>query len=221
MYKVVIFDLDGTILNTIDDLADSLNYVLSKNGFPVHNVEKVKYFVGNGIPKLIERALPENIDEKTYKKILSEFLDYYKNHSAEKTAPYPGIVNCIEQLKQNGVIVAVNSNKVENTAIDLCNKYYPGIFDFVCGSRENVPVKPDPAGVYSILQKAGISHTDLCAKKQVVYVGDSDVDIQTGKNAGIDEIGVSWGFRGKEFLVNHGAETIVNNCDELLKAILS
>lgn len=215
-YKLAIFDLDGTILNTLDDLADSCNYVLESYKFPTHSYEKIKYFVGNGIPKLIERAIPDGNNNPEYENVLKSFIDYYENHKSIKTCPYDGIPNLLNSLKQQGFILAVNSNKLESAAVSLCNKFFPEIFDFVTGGNLNTPPKPNPYGVNQILSK----FPDI-SNQQAVFIGDSDVDIQTGNNSHITSIGVSWGFRGKEFLINHGASIVVDNPNELLDILLA
>lgn len=212
-YKLAIFDLDGTILNTLDDLADSCNYILKKNGLPQHSTEEIKYMVGNGIPKLIERALPADVGKEVQERVLAEFIAWYYNHCAIKTAPYKGIVECVSKLKACGVKTAVNTNKVHEAAVELCNKYFPDLFDVISGSRKGIPPKPAPNGINEILNKLNLSARDC------VFIGDSDVDIQTGTNAGMDTIGVDWGFRGADFLANHGACKIVFNCEELICSI--
>lgn len=212
-YKLVIFDMDGTILNTIDDLADSCNVILEKYGFPLHTVEEIKYMVGNGIPKLIERALPENVDKETYDKVLKDYIDYYDKHCQIKTAPYPGMIETLKKLKKMGVKLAVNTNKIQSAAQILCDTYFPGLFDFLEGGAFNIPPKPAPDGVLRILQREGLS------PKDAIYIGDSDVDIQTGKNAGIDVAGVDWGFRGEAFLMAHGAVKVLKHCEELVSIV--
>lgn len=209
-YELAIFDLDGTVLNTLDDLADSCNYVLKKFNLPLHTYEEIRFMVGNGIPKLIERAIPQGKNNPQYQKILETYIEYYKNHCTEKTAPYNGITDIFVQMKELGIKLAVNTNKVLIAAQNLCNRYFPNVFDFICGSTPEFPVKPAPNGVQKIL-------SELCIKKEkAVYIGDSDVDIQTGKNAGIDVISVAWGFRGEKFLKEHNAMCIVKNVNELL-----
>lgn len=212
-YKLAIFDLDGTILNTLDDLADSCNVILRKYGFPEHTNEEIKYMVGNGIPKLIERALPPQTDKKIFEKVLADYISYYDGHCAIKTAPYPGIVDAVKLMKSWGMRVAVNTNKVQAAAETLCKQYFPGLFDIVAGGAFDIPPKPAPDGVNKILTNEKLS------PKDAVYIGDSDVDVQTGKNCGLAEIGVDWGFRGGEFLKAHGASTIVYNCQELISAL--
>ena len=215
-YELIVFDLDGTILNTIDDLADSCNFVLNRHKFPTHTVEEIKYMVGNGIAKLIERACPADISKEEYETVLKDFRTYYEAHCDKKTAPYSGILECVNELKSTGVKLAVNTNKDENAALELCRKFFPGVFDFVSGGNVGLPVKPAPDGVHRIVQQLfgkNISEIKGC------FVGDSDVDIATGKNCGFDVIGVDWGFRGIDFLKNHGADKVVFDCEELLSTI--
>lgn len=219
MYKLAIFDLDGTILNTIDDLADSCNFLCEKQGYPTHSVDEYKRFVGNGIPKLIERALPCGIEEGTRKAFYEEYVKYYQQHCAVKTAPYEGMCEALTKLKEAGVLLAVNTNKLQKAAEDLCAKYFPGFFEIVCGGGEGIPPKPDCYGVKKIFAKVGILPEEAAGK--VVFIGDSDVDINTGKNAGIDAIGVDWGFRGEKFLREKGAEIVVKKPLELVNLILS
>ena len=212
-YKLVIFDLDGTILNTIDDLADSCNVILQKNGFPVHTTEEIKYMVGNGIPKLIERALPPHTDKSTFEKVLSEYIEYYDSHCAIKTAPYEGIIEAISELKKHGIRVAVNTNKIQSAAEILCQRYFPGLFDIIAGGASDIPPKPAPDGVLKILREEKI------LPENALYIGDSDVDVATGKNAGIDEIGVDWGFRGEAFLREHGAVKVFKHCGDITSIV--
>ncbi len=218
-YALAIFDMDGTILNTIDDLADSLNVILERYSMPLHTVDQVRFMVGNGIPKLIERAIPNGRNNPKFDEILKEYIAYYEEHSAIKTRPYDGIVEAVKSLRKSGVKIAVNTNKVEEAALDLVAKYFPDCFDIVSGSRPGLPPKPAPDGVYEILKRAGIDGKSQGQK--AVFIGDSDVDLQTGINAGLDVIGVDWGFRGKAFLLEHGAteDNIVMKADELVGKI--
>lgn len=218
-YALAIFDMDGTILNTIDDLADSLNVILERYSMPLHTVDQVRFMVGNGIPKLIERAIPNGRNNPKFDEILKEYIAYYEEHSAIKTRPYDGIVEAVKSLRKSGVKIAVNTNKVEAAALDLVAKYFPDCFDIVSGSRPGLPPKPAPDGVYEILKRAGIDGKSEGQK--AVFIGDSDVDLQTGINAGLDVIGVDWGFRGKAFLLEHGAteDNIVMKADELVEKI--
>ncbi len=220
MYKLAIFDMDGTILNTIDDLADSCNVICKKYGYPLHTVEEIKYMVGNGIPKLMHRALPKDIEEEQFNKVLAEYIEYYEDHCAIKTAPYTGVVECIHSLRAAGVKVAVNTNKVQSAAEDLCAMYFPDAFDCISGSRPGIPPKPDPTGLYEILKELGLSKEEACQPGVACFIGDSDVDLKTGKDSGLDFIGVDWGFRGRDFLLQNGADVVVMNPEELLEKLI-
>lgn len=217
-YSLAIFDMDGTILNTLDDMTDSCNVILKKHGMPLHTVEEIRFMVGNGIPKLIERAIPDGKNNPEFDAVLNEFLEYYEEHCAIKTAPYAGIPECIKTLREAGIKIAVNTNKIEPAAIALCDDYFPGLFDIISGSREGMPPKPAPDGIYEILKRAGMDGKS--ENQKAVFIGDSDVDMQTGMNAGLDVIGVDWGFRGKDFLREHGAEVVVMNAAELADYII-
>ena len=212
-YELAIFDLDGTILNTIDDLADSLNHVLSQHGFPQHTADEVRMMVGNGILNLIKRALPNNTEQTTIEAVYADFNAYYKLHSADKTKPYDGIAEMLQQLKANGVKLAVVSNKADYAVQDLCIKYFGGVFDAVAGEKSDVPKKPAPDGVNNILAALGIE------RKNSVYIGDSDVDLQTAANSEMDCIAVNWGFRDEELLRESGARVIVSSPNEIVKII--
>lgn len=205
--------MDGTILSTLDDLCDSANVILKKYGFPVHTVDEVRFMVGNGIPKLIKRAVPQGTDEETYEKVLKEFIEYYNLHCADKTRPYDGIPELIDSIKAAGAKVAVNTNKLQPAAIELCNLYFNGQFDIICGNIPEIPVKPAPDGVYKIMKESGIPQNEIKA----VYIGDSDVDFMTGKNSGIDFIGCDWGFRGEALLREKGATVIAKTPSEVME----
>ncbi|MDR3266857.1 MAG: HAD family hydrolase [Tannerella sp.] len=211
--KLVIFDLDGTLLNTIYDLAYATNYALHQVGFPIHDVEKYNFFVGNGITKLFERALPENErNEENIHLIRGYFLSYYEQHSSVFTEPYEGIPELLTDLQSRDLKMAVASNKYHRATEELISKFFPEInFVAVFGQREGIPVKPSPAIVFEILQKAKIS------TKETLYVGDSGVDMQTAFNAGITSVGVTWGFRPQEELEKYGAKYIIDSPAELRK----
>jgi phosphoglycolate phosphatase len=213
MKKLVIFDLDGTILDTLEDLADATNYALGSFGFEVRTLDEVRRFVGNGIGKLIERAVPEGTDEKTIEAVLATFKEYYGEHCEDKTAAYDGVMEMIEELRAAGIKTAVVSNKADFAVQKLCEKYFDGMFDDCVGERSGVPRKPAPDSVHGILDKLGVAAADA------VYVGDSDVDIATARNAGLDEILVSWGFRGREFLLEHGAKVVVDKPVEIVARV--
>ena len=218
-YSLAIFDMDGTILNTLDDMTDSLNEILGRYKLPLHTLDEVRFMVGNGIPKLIERAIEGGRENPDFDKILKDFIAYYEEHCAIKTAPYEGIPECIKALRKAGIKIAVNTNKVEPAAVALCDDYFPGLFDIISGSRPGMPPKPAPDGIYEILNRAGMDGKSEGQK--AVFIGDSDVDMQTGMNAGLDVIGVDWGFRGKDFLKEHGAQVIMMSAEELGEYLVS
>jgi len=212
-YKAVIFDMDGTILNTIEDLLDATNYALSRYGYPLHTVEEEYYFVGNGLYKTVERALPEGTGPEIVKEVHKTMVEYYKEHSEDKTAPYPGIVEVIKTLRAAGIHTAVVSNKADFAVKNLCLKFFADCFDESMGETEGFALKPAPDMVEEVLRRIGVS------KDEAVYVGDSNVDLQTAKNSGLDCIAVSWGFRGYEKLLEYGAEVIIDRPEELIPYI--
>lgn len=205
--------MDGTILNTLDDLCDATNYSLKHFEMPEHTIDEIRMFVGNGIKKLIERACPQNTSESKINEVFEFFMKYYSEHSAVKTASYPGIMELVSELKKAGIKTAVSTNKANGPAQDLGKKYFNGIFDLIIGQKEGLNIKPAPDSIYEILK---ILKTD---KKDAVYIGDSDVDFMTAKNSGLDFIGVTWGFRGRSFLENLGTKTIVDSTEEIMKII--
>lgn len=208
-YKLVIFDMDGTILDTLQDLADATNYALLQNGFQKRTVDEIRRFVGNGVVKLIERACPERTPSEIQENVLRSFAEYYGAHCDDNTRPYDGILDLLHKLHAEGIKCAVDSNKPEFAVQKLCARYFPGLFDFALGSRDGCKNKPDAGAVNEILSELHIE------KSEAVFVGDSDVDIETAQNAGILCIGVEWGFRGREFLFAHGAHVTAQNCAEL------
>lgn len=212
-YKLLIFDLDGTILNTLEDLCNSTNYALEAHNFPTRTIEEVRKFVGNGIKKLIERAVPSGTSSEAIEQVLDTFKKHYALHCADKTSPYDGIMELLTALRAQGFLTAVVSNKADFAVQSLCNDYFPGMFDFVVGEREGIRRKPYPDSVEEVLTKLQVK------KEQAVYIGDSEVDIQTAKNAGMLSIAVSWGFREEALLREQGAENIVNKPSEILNFI--
>lgn len=216
MKKLVIFDLDGTLLNTIADLAHSTNYALNKLGYPTHEIEKYNFMVGNGIDKLFERALPE--EEKSKENVLrvrKEFVPYYDIHNADDSRPYPGIPELLSYLQDAGVQIAVASNKYQAATQKLVDHYFPEIhFTAVLGQREGVKVKPDPIIVSDILEIAKV------AKEEALYVGDSGVDMQTAANAGVTACGVTWGFRPRTELKEFNPSYIADTAGEIKNLIL-
>ena len=215
MKKLVIFDLDGTLLNTIYDLAQSTNFALAENGFPTHEVAEYNYFVGNGINKLFERALPEGErTEANIARIREEFLIHYDLHNADKSRPYEGIPELLESLDKRGILLAVASNKYQAATQKLVAHFFPQIhFAAIFGQREGVPTKPNPQIVEDIL---GITNIGI---NETLYVGDSGVDMQTALNSKVEACGVTWGFRPIEELEQFHPAHIVHTPEEILKLI--
>ncbi len=210
--KAFIFDLDGTLLDTIEDIKDSMNLVLEKRGFPVHNTEFYKEAVGEGTEKLVIDSLPEDKrDEKTVKECLYELKENYSKMWANKTSPYEGIPEILNTLINKGIIVSILSNKDDKFTKAMVKYFFPDYnFAFVFGSRDGLPKKPSPEVPLYIAEKTGI------LPENYAFVGDSSFDIKTGKNANMFSIGVSWGFKPIETLVESGAELIVETPDQIL-----
>ncbi len=213
-YKLAIFDLDGTILDTLQDLTDSTNYVLNTNGYPIHTIDEVRRYVGNGIYLLIKRALPKGTDEKEIQRLFEQFVSYYKDHCAIKTKPYEGIKDLLVSLKEKGIKRAVVSNKGDFAVKILIDKYFPDLFEISVGQKDGVRKKPYPDSVNEVLKELD------CKNQDAVYIGDSEVDIQTAMNANMECISVSYGFRSKEFLKENKARLIVDDVKGLYKELL-
>jgi phosphoglycolate phosphatase len=213
--KLVIFDLDGTLLNTIADLAQATNQALEQFGFPTHSEEAYNYFVGNGINKLFERALPEEArTEENILKIRSKFVPYYDAHNADFSCPYPGTSELLSALQQKNIAIAVASNKYQEAVEKLVHHFFPQIyFAAILGQREGFPSKPDPAIVHDILRISEIE------AKDALYVGDSNVDMQTAHNAGVEVAGVAWGFRPIAELEAYHPDHLIYRADEILKIV--
>ncbi len=214
-YKLAIFDLDGTILNTLEDLTDSVNYALTECGYPARTIDEVRSFVGNGIRKLISRSVPHNTSESEIDRVHSIFAPYYKEHSNIKTHAYQGTHTLFQTLRDAGVMTAVLSNKADFAVQPLIRQYFNGLFDMALGERAGVPRKPAPDSVYDILEHFQTEKSDA------VYIGDSNVDIETARNAGIPCISVDWGFRDRNHLLECGAEVIVSSPMEIAALILN
>ena len=212
-YLLAVFDMDGTILDTLDDLTNTLNLSLEEEGMPPRTRDEVCSFVGNGVGKLIERALPEDTTAEEREKFFEVFARNYKLHCADLTRPYDGVPELIAALRERGVKTAVVSNKVDFAVRQLAEDYFPGLFDIAVGEREGVRRKPAPDSVNEVMRTLDIP------RGRTVYIGDSDVDADTATNAGVDFIGVEWGFRPREVLVEHGAKVTVKSAEELLKKI--
>lgn len=193
-YKVVIFDLDGTVLATLEDLANAVNHALESNGYATHSIEAVRTMVGNGVANLIWRALPKDIDEKIHAKVLADFKAYYRDHINDCTRPYDGICDMLKKLRDAGIYVGINSNKFDAALQNLCRIHFDGLYDYAAGECETTPKKPDPTAAERIIAAAGAE------KREAIYIGDSDVDIRTAENAGIDNGWVAWGFRRRDEL---------------------
>ena len=212
-YMIAIFDLDGTILNTLEDLTDSTNHALKTCGYPERTMDEVRQFVGNGIRKLMERAVPEGTPVEEIDRVHETFTAHYKVHCADKTRPYDGIMELLQNLKKDGCKLAVVSNKADYGVQELCKQYFDGIFDFAVGEREGIRKKPAPDSVNEVLKTLG------CSRDRAVYIGDSDVDIQTAANAQMDHIIVEWGFRDVPFLIAKGAKVLVEKPEEILEIV--
>lgn len=214
--RLVIFDLDGTLLNTIADLAVATNEALKAMGYPTHSEEVIQTFVGNGVSKLLERSMPE--DKRTEENIAlvrRHFMAYYDQHNADLSTPYPGISEMLSSLQEGGVMLAVASNKYQSATEKLVAHYFPHI-NFVCvlGQRPGIPIKPSPDIVHEIMEKANVGKSDT------LYVGDSGVDMQTAQNAHVDAIGVSWGFRPRAELQSFQHMGIIDSAEELLRYVV-
>ncbi len=208
-YSTYIFDLDGTLLNTLNDLCTSCNYALKKQGYPERSVEEVRRFVGNGVRKLIERAVPVGTTKEETELTLEIFRQHYIHHGLDTTAPYEGICEMLTELKQSGKNIAVVSNKFYDATVQLCKHFFPDTVKVAIGEREDLKKKPAPDIVIEALRQLGVS------KENSVYVGDSDVDVITARNMGIPCISVLWGFRDKQFLLDSGANCFASKPSDI------
>ncbi len=212
LYDTVIFDLDGTLLDTLPDLQSAVNYALEHHKFPTRTLDEVRAFVGNGILNLIKRAVPAGTNEEDMISVFECFKAYYKDHSNDKTAAYDGINELVVSLKEKGIKLGVVSNKAQFAVSDIMEYYFSGIFDIAYGECEGVPRKPAPDRVFEAI--------DMLGGKNVLYVGDSEVDVETARNAKIDSVFVTWGFRTVEELKAAGANTFAHTADELYRIIV-
>lgn len=214
MIKAVLFDLDGTLVNSLKDLATGVNHTLAYYGYPVHAVDKYRYFAGDGIPKMIERALPENSrSREIIEKCRDTFLLYYGEHYADYTAPYIGVPETVSELKAMGIKLAVVSNKAQAMADIVVSKLYPKTFDIVAGKRENYNTKPDPALTLEIIKELSLKPCEC------LFCGDSGMDMQTAVRCGAVGVGVLWGFRTREELLDSGAEFLIDKPESILKIV--
>ena len=212
-YTTIIFDLDGTLLNTLADLAAATNYALAEHKLPQRTTDEVRLFVGNGIRKLIERAVPADTPAELQEKVFASFTRYYKQHCADSTRPYDGVPQLLQQLRAAGCRTAIVSNKADYGVQALAKQYFDGQLDAACGERAGIAKKPAPDMLLAIMQQ-------LKAKPaSTIYIGDSDTDIATASNAGVACIGACWGFRGRAFLEAHGAKLLAENVGDIWELI--
>lgn len=204
-YVTYVFDLDGTLLSTLGDLAASCNHALRANGMPERTIDEVRRFVGNGVKKLMERAIPGGLDNPLFEKTFADFRQHYMHHNLDTTCPYPGVMEMLESLRSRGKKVAVVSNKFYAATQALCKHFFGDLVDVAIGEREGIRKKPAPDTVNEALAQMNVG------KERAVYIGDSDVDIMTANNCGMPCISVLWGFRDYDFLVEHGATIFVTS----------
>lgn len=210
MYNTYIFDLDGTLLSTLGDLAASCNYALRTNGMPERTIDEVRVFVGNGVKKLMERAVPNGEDNPAFEKTYSDFRKHYMEHNLDTTKPYDGVMDLLKELNSRGKKVAVVSNKFYAATQELCRHFFGNLVQVAIGEREDIRKKPAPDTVIEAMRQLGVT------TEGTVYIGDSDVDIETARNSGMPCISVLWGFRDRDFLLQHGATTLVDTPADIL-----
>lgn len=213
MKQAVIFDLDGTLLNTLGDLRAATNHALEVRGLAPRSMDEIRRFVGNGIRLLICRAMPEGTPDAEIDAALDDFKAYYAAHIHDRTVPYDGIPQLLTALRKRGVKVAVLSNKIDSASQELIGYFFPGKTDVVFGEHVGVPRKPDPTSCRMVMQQLGVQ------PEQVLYVGDSGTDMQTAKNAGLYAVGVTWGFRSREVLTENGADVLVDHPEQILRIV--
>lgn len=213
MRKLVIFDLDGTLLYTLEDLMQSVNFTLDLFGYKKRTLEEITSFVGNGIQHLLKQALPEDISEDKFEMCFTCFKDHYSEHCCDKTRPYDDIVDVLKVLKNRGLKVGIVSNKFQSAAEEVCEYYFKDLYDAVLGESETCRRKPAPDGINMMCEKFGVEKDDA------IFFGDSEVDIQTGDNAGVYCVSVLWGFRDREFLTQHGAKLFVTHPLDIVEMI--
>ena len=207
-YATYLFDMDGTLLDTLADLTAAVNHTLARYGYPRRTIEQVRKGLGNGAAKLVAAMLPQGEETPGFADIMRDYRAWYQAHACVETCPYPGVPEMLKRLRQRGCKVAIVSNKPHGAACELAERFFPGVPTF--GERPEIPRKPAPDMVFHALAALG------AGKENAAYVGDSEVDVQTARNAGLPVIGVAWGFRGREALAAAGAETIVDTAGELL-----
>lgn len=213
--KIFIFDMDGTLLNTLEDLMISTNYALSQFNYPIHTLDEIRFFVGNGVAKLIERAIPNGLNNPNYEKCLEIFKEHYAKNMYNHTSAYDGILEMLEDLKNKGIKTAVVSNKFDLAVKELSKKYFGNLIDIAIGENEKAGIKkkPAPDTVFEVLNLMNLKSEDA------IYIGDSDVDIMTAKNSDMPCISVTWGFRDREFLIKNNATIIIDTPKEILQYV--
>ncbi|MBO7408024.1 MAG: HAD-IIIA family hydrolase [Clostridia bacterium] len=212
-YKLAIFDLDGTLLDTLEDLKDSVNFALAEYGLPTRSYAEIRRIVGHGIRNLVDNAVPEGTAQDVADLVFEAFKTHYKVHCADKTAPYPGIPELLQQVRAAGIRVGVISNKADGAVQELMRTYFAGLVDVARGEIAGIPRKPAPDGVWAMIKEFGIDPADA------VYIGDSEVDIETADNAGLDHIIVTWGFRDRELLESRGARVFADAPAEVFRLL--
>ena len=215
MYKAVIFDLDGTLLDTLGDLHAAVNYALKEFSFPERSLDEIRRFIGNGVVKLMERSTPDDTDSETQAKCLDVFRGYYLEHMRDMTAPFADVTELMTEFRAEGIKIAVVSNKLHAAVKELCEDYFPGLINEAIGVTFEEERKPAPVNVLKALELFSAD------KDSAIYIGDSEVDVQTAHNAGLKCIGVTWGFRSEEELLQAGCDFIDHICDEVRKIIYS
>ena len=212
-YKAVIFDLDGTLLNTLDDLADSVNFAHGECGFKLRSIDEVRRFIGNGVRVLMRRSVPLGVSDEEYEKAYKSFVAHYEKNSRNKTAPYNGICEVLRKLKEKGYRLCIVSNKIDFAVKDLKDEFFKDLIEVAIGDSEDTRNKPAPDMVYKALSHIGVSGEDA------VYVGDTDVDLETAKNSGMDCISVSWCIRSRREHEGYGAAMIADTPDDILRYV--
>lgn len=218
-YNTVIWDLDGTLLDTLQDLCNATNYALRTNGMAERTLSEVRSFVGNGVRNLMLRAVPQGTDEAAFEKVFADFRAYYVEHCRDTTCLYPGVADVLSELHTKGIRQAVVSNKLQAGVTELASEWFRDTIDVAIGEREGIDRKPAPDMVTMALKELGELDGMKPEDVRAVYIGDSDVDIMTARNSAMPCISVLWGFRDKDFLIAHGAETLVEKPTEILSVL--
>ncbi len=214
MYSLAIFDLDGTLLDTLGDLHASVNFALKEFSFPERTIDEVRSFIGNGVVKLMERSTPDNTDSDTQKLCLDVFRAHYLEHMSDTTAPYTNVMELLSKLRDKGIRIAVVSNKLHPAVEDLCESYFPGLIDKAVGVSVEAERKPSPINVIKTAEYFGAKLEDC------IYIGDSEVDVQTAHNANLQCIAITWGFRDRDCLMANGCDFIADTADEVYNLII-